>query len=53
MVLWGTGGEIPPVYPTHSKCPPIATEWISEKLSGLDIYSSNLISINLTDFMSW
>jgi len=28
-------------------------ERISEKRSGLDIYSSNLISYTLTDFRSW
>ena len=28
-------------------------EWISEKRSGLDIYGSNLICVNLADFTSW
>ena len=28
-------------------------EWISEKRFGLDIYSPNLISVNLMDFRSW
>ena len=37
----------------HSKCPPIDTEWISEKQSGLDIFSSNLISVKLFMMRSW
>jgi hypothetical protein len=27
--------------------------WISEKQSELDIFSSNLICVNLADFTSW
>ena len=41
------------VFSIHSKCQSWDQKWISEKRSGLDIFRSNLIPVNLTDFRSW